>query len=127
MSLRPVVFACFAAGVATAMSLAAQTAPQTPPAPSPPQQPPIRVETNFVRVDVYPTKDGKPLAGLKAEDFEVLEDGVVQQIKSFEHIVITPSGPPETRREPSSQRDMLQQAANPRARVFVIFLDTWDV
>ena len=85
------------------------------------------METNFVRVDVYPTKDGKPLQGLKAEDFEVLEDGVVQQIKSFEHIVITPAGPSETRREPSSQRDMLQQAANPRSRVFVIFLDTWNV
>ena len=120
MSLRPVAFLCFAAAT---VSLAAQT----PPAPAPPQQPPIRVETNFVRVDVYPTKDGKPLAGLKAEDFEVLEDGVVQQIKSFEHVVIAPAGPPETRREPSSQRDMMQQATNPRSRVFVIFLDTWNV
>ena len=78
-------------------------------------------------MDVYPTKDGKPLQGLKVEDFEVLEDGVVQQIKSFEHVVISPAGPPETRREPSSQRDMMQQATNPRSRVFVIFLDTWNV
>ena len=118
---------CVAAGIATAISLAAQTSPQTPAAPPPPQQPPIRVETNFVRVDAYPTKDGKPLTGLKAEDFEVLEDGVVQQIKSFEHVVITPAGPSETRREPSSQRDMMQLATNPRSRVFVIFLDTWNV
>jgi VWFA-related protein len=125
MRIRPVASFCLATAIATAISLAAQTSPQTPPAPS--QQPPIRVETNFVRVDVYPTKDGKPLPGLKAEDFEVLEDGVVQQIKSFEHVVIAPAGPPETRREPSSQRDMMQQATNPRSRVFVIYLDTWNV
>jgi len=29
-------------------------------------------------------------------------------VKSFEHVVITPAGPSETRREPSSQRDMMQ-------------------
>lgn len=114
--------ACILGGTAIAISIAAQT-----PAPAPSQQPPIRVETNFVRVDVYPTKDGKPVPGLKAEDFEVLEDGVVQQIKSFEHVLISPAGPQAERREPSSQRDMLQQATNPRSRVFVIFLDTWNV
>ena len=108
--------------VATAIAVAAQT-----PTPTPSQQPPIRVETNFVRVDVYPTRDGKPVSGLKAEDFEVLEDGVVQQIKSFEHVMISPAGPQADRREPSSQRDMMQQATNPRSRVFVIFLDTWNV
>ena len=68
-----------------------------------------------------------PCRDSRLEDFEVLEDGVAQQIKTFEHIVITPAGPPETRREPSSQRDMIQQATNPRSRVFVIFLDTWNV
>ena len=122
--LRPSVLliSCVVGAAIIGIPTAAQT-----PAPAPSQQPPIRVETNFVRVDVYPTKDGKPLAGLKAEDFEVLEDGVVQQIKTFEHVLISPAGPQAERREPSSQRDMMQQAANPRSRVFVIFLDTWNV
>jgi hypothetical protein len=42
------------------------------------QQQPIRVGTNFVRVDVYPTKDGRIVDGLQAADFDVLEDGVLQ-------------------------------------------------
>ncbi len=107
-----------------------QTPPsQQQPQPQPPQpQPPVfRTEANFVRVDVYPLKDGKPVQGLKLEDFEVLEDGVAQKIESFEHVVIRSAGPQETRREPSSQRESLQEAANPRNRVFVIFLDTTHV
>jgi VWFA-related protein len=87
----------------------------------------FRTEANFVRVDVYPLKDGKPLQGLKLEDFEIFEDGAAQKIEAFEHVVIRSAGPQETRREPSSQRESLQEAANPRTRVFVIFLDTTHV
>ena len=92
-----------------------------------PQPPVFRTETNFVRVDVYPLKDGKPLQDLKLEDFEIFEDGVAQKIEAFEHVVIRSAGPQETRREPSSQRESQQEAANPRNRVFVIFLDTANV
>ena len=87
-----------------------------------PQQP-IRVGTNFVRVDAYPTKDGRIVEGLQAADFEVLEDGVPQKIESFEHVVAT-IGPHSARTEPSSQREMIQALANPRNRVFLIFLDS---
>ena len=87
------------------------------------QQPTFRTGTNYVRVDVFPMKDGKPLQGLTAEDFEVLEDGVRQRIEAFEHVLITPAGPQASRREPSSQREALQEAANPRNRVFIFFLD----
>ena len=126
----------------TAIGIAAQsggTAQQTPPPPqtsSPqqtqqtpqqPQPPVFRTETNFVRVDAYPLRDGKPLQDLKLEDFEIFEDGVAQKIEAFEHVVIRSAGPQETRREPSSQRESLQEAANPRNRVFVIFLDTTHV
>jgi len=86
-----------------------------------PQQP-IRVGTNFVRVDVYPTRNGRVVDGLVAADFEVLEDGVPQKIETFEHFLPT-LGPQSARTEPSSQRDMLQALTNPRARVFVLFLD----
>ncbi len=107
------VLACVVAGL-----LAAQS---QPPLPAQPQQP-IRVGTSFVRVDVYPTRDGQIVDGLRAEDFEVLEEGTPQKIESFEHVV-APRGPQTARTEPSSQREMMQALTNPRARVFLLFLD----
>ena len=86
------------------------------------QQQPIRVGTNFVRVDVYPTKDGRIVDGLLAPDFELLEDGVPQKIETFEHVVPT-IGPHTARTEPSTQREMQQAVANGRNRLFLIFLD----
>ncbi len=101
----------------------AQTPPEKPQDPA--EQPPkFRVEANFVRVDAYPLRDGKPVLDLKAEDFEVFEDGVAQKIESFEHVVVRPAGPQDGRVEVSSQRESQQAAANPRNRVFVIFIDT---
>jgi VWFA-related protein len=80
-----------------------------------------------VRVDVYPMRGGRPVDGLTIEDFEVLEDGVRQKIEAFEHVVISAAGPQETRHDPSSQREALQEAANPRSRVLLFFLDTPNV
>jgi VWFA-related protein len=88
-----------------------------------PQQPRFRTEANFVRVDAYPTKNGSPVLDLKAEEFEIFEDGKPQRIESFEHVVVRPAGPQTERIDPGSQRAMLQAAENPRNRVFVIFLD----
>src|SRR4051794_21168497 len=51
-----------------------------------PQQPPItfRAETNYVEVDTRVLdRDGKFVPGLKAEDFEVFEDGKPQKVSSF--------------------------------------------
>ncbi len=87
------------------------------------QRPTFRAGANFVRVDVYPTRDGKPVLDLALRDFEVAEDGVAQKLEAFEHVVVRPAGPQTERVEPSSTREMLQAAANPRHRVFVIFLD----
>jgi VWFA-related protein len=87
------------------------------------QRPTFRTEANFVRVDAYPTKSGIPVLDLRAEDFELFEDGVLQKLETFEHVVVRPAGPQTERIEPGSQREMLQAAANPRNRVFVIFLD----
>ena len=113
-----------------ASSLAAFVAGQSQqPPPEKPQdtaqQPPrFRVDANFVRVDAYPLRDGKPVLDLKAEQFEVFEDGVAQKVETFEHVVVRPAGPQGERVEPSSQRESLLAASNPRNRVFVIFLDT---
>jgi VWFA-related protein len=90
-------------------------------------QPTFRTEANFVRVDVFATQGGVPIADLSAGDFEVLEDGTPQKIETFEHVVVRPAGAQETRTEPDSQRQGNQMAEDPRARVFVIFLDTYHV
>jgi VWFA-related protein len=86
-------------------------------------RPAFRTETNFVRVDAYALQDGVPVHDLRAEDFEVLEDGVPQKVQSFEHVLITAAGPQDSRIEPNSVREGEQAAAQPRNRVFIIFLD----
>ncbi len=91
------------------------------------QRPTFRSEANFVRVDVYPTRDGKPVTDLGTADFQISEDGVPQKIETFEHVVVRPAGAEAERIEPNSQRDMLQAIENPRHRVFVIFLDPVNV
>jgi VWFA-related protein len=99
--------------------------PQAPPAqPQQPPRPVFRAGANFVRVDVYATKDGQAVTDLKAEDFEVLEDGVAQKVETFEHVRISTGGVPAARVEPRTILESRAMAADPRARVFVIFLDT---
>lgn len=93
----------------------------------PPQQPPFRTATNLVRVDAYPSKDGRIIPGLTAADFELLEDGVLQKIDSFEYVEFPQNNPVETRRDPNSQRDGFQLAADPTYRVFVVYLDNLHV
>ena len=111
------------ASILTVTGAAAPRAGQQKPA-APEQQPPVfRTEANFVRVDAFPTKDGRPVHGLIAGDFELFEDGVLQKIESFEHVVITTGTPAEARVEPNSVRDAERMAANPRNRVFVVYLD----
>jgi VWFA-related protein len=52
------------------------------------QQPTFSARTEMVRVDVLVTEKGQPLRGLQPADFEVLDNGVPQQIElaSFEQI-----------------------------------------
>ena len=122
--------------VLAAASLAAQQPSSPAPQPPPPQprataddQPPprFRTDANYVRVDVYPTKDGTPVEDLRAEDFELLENGVKQQVQAFERVVISPAGPQSMRVEANTVPGGEQMAANPRNRVFVIFLDMPNV
>ena len=46
----------------------------------------VRISTNLVQIDAVVTKDGKPVRDLKAEDFEIYEDGRKQAITSFAYI-----------------------------------------
>jgi VWFA-related protein len=55
----------------------------------------IRVETDLIPFEVTVTdKDGKPVRGLKAEDFRIFEDGVERPIDFFEPIKKTDESRP---------------------------------
>jgi VWFA-related protein len=127
-------------GVAAVIQIPVATSPQQSPPPSTqstaqqqPQQPQprpprFRAGTNLVRVDVYATtKDGTPVQDLTADDLEVYEDNAPQKIDTFEHIVVTPAGPAAGLVEPTSVTAANQAAADPRRRVFVIYLDNQHV
>jgi VWFA-related protein len=114
---------CALGAVLLAQASGASQPPASPP-PQQPQPPPrFRAETNLVRVDVYATKDGVALQDLNAEDFEVYEDNAPQKIDSFEHIVVRTGGSQEERSEPASVTAANALAADPRRRVFVVYLD----
>jgi VWFA-related protein len=88
-------------------------------------QPTFRTGANYVRVDMYASVDGKSVEDLTADEVEVLEDGVPQKVEAFEHVRVRPAGAQESRREPNTVEQSRQMAAEARARVFVIFLDTY--
>ena len=105
----------------SAVSVAAQ---QTQPPTQAQQRPVFRGGTHFVRVDAYPTgKDGKIVEGLEAEDFEILEDGKPQAIESFDFLKFDTFTPEAERRDPVSQRAGFDMAADPRYRLFVVYVD----
>jgi VWFA-related protein len=81
--------------VAAGLSLAPVSVPaQQQPAPAPAQQQPpptnptfvLRAQSNVVRIDVQVTDgSGKPIKGLRADQFEVTDDGKLQKISSFSY------------------------------------------
>lgn len=112
----------FVSGV-LGVAVAQPQQPQPPPPLAAQQRPVFRGGTHFIRVDAYPTQDGKIVEGLAAEDFEVLEDGKPQKIDSFDFVRFDTFTPDAERRDPSSQREGFDLAADPRYRLFVIFSD----
>ena len=87
------------------------------------QRPVFRGGTHFVRVDAYPVRDGKIVEGLEPADFEVLEDGKPQTVESLDFVRFDTLTPEAERYEPRTQREGFDMAADPRNRVFVIFID----
>jgi len=99
-----------------AVSLSAQTRQN---------QPTFRAGAAYIRVDMYATRDGKAVEDIQANEVEIFEDGVPQKIEAFEHVRVRTGIPQELRVEPKGVEESRQMAADPRARVFVIFLDTY--
>jgi len=112
---------------ASALAVAASSFVAFSQAPTPQPPPTFRTEANYVRVDIYPTKDDAPVTDLTQGDFEVLESGAPQKIEQFEHVTIRAAGPQDTRMEPNTVRESLAMAQSSRARLIVLFLDTYHV
>jgi len=109
--------------------------PQTPAAEQPAGQdaatsgqPVFRTGINFVRVDVIATdRQGQPVTDLSQSDFEVFEDGKPQAVETFRLIKIDPVSPEYTTRAIRTREDEETAAADENARIFVFFLDDYNV
>jgi VWFA-related protein len=96
--------------------------------PAPPAQlEPFRTEVNYIRVDMYPTADGKPVTDLRQDEIEIFDEGAPQKIDRFEHVLVRGARSQEGRREPSTVAEMREAVQDVRARLFVLFLDTEHV
>jgi VWFA-related protein len=80
------------------------------------------------RVQALPKRaatKGRPVTDLRKEDVEILEDGVPQRIETFELIVSRAPGSAVERAEPRTVAESNDAAADPRTRLFVLFLDSY--
>ena len=119
-----IVVACVLFVAARGPSPVTTAAQQGQPPTQAQQRPVFRGGTHFIRVDAYPTTpDGKIVEGLKPEDFEIFEDGKPQAIESFDFIKFETFTPEAERRDPISQRAGFDMAADPRYRLFVVYVD----
>lgn len=82
---------------------AQQPSPQNPPPVTPPSNPPgqdddsegvVKIGTSLVQIDAVVTdRDGKIVRGLKAEDFEIYENGKRRDIDHFSFVDVNPAAP----------------------------------
>src|SRR5262245_19513795 len=91
------------------------------------EQPRFRGGTNLVRIDAYVSKDGAAVSDLTAADFEVFEDDKPQTIEGFQLVARRPPSPQPTRPDPTSVAAMREAVADPDARLFTLFFDTFHV
>ena len=108
-------------GGVVAIAVIAGVAAQSQQPPPAAQTPVFRAGANYVRVDAYPTLDGKVIRGLTKDDFELLEDGKPQTIAAAE--LVTFDAPDDSRGSMLSAREGLELAADPHNRVVVVVID----
>lgn len=90
------------------------------------QVPRFRAGANLVRVDAYVSLDGVAVTDLKPGDVEIFEDDKPQRIETFELIAARAPNPQSERTNPTTVRDMRQEAHH-AARVFTLFFDRFHV
>ncbi len=126
----------FAGASGHAQSAASQAAGggQPPPEASQsaePQTPVFRAGVNFVRVDVIVTdKNGNPVADLKPDDFEIVEQKTPQKVETFKLIWLDGgmlAGADAPPRQIRTDSDEETEAAKDDVRLFAVFLDDYHV
>ncbi len=89
------------------------------------QEPIIKLEVRLVQIEVRVTQDGKPVRGLAREDFELKEDGDLQEVSRLE-FVAAPEPPAPANRAPSSMPDStdppIEQASPGRGALTWIYI-----
>jgi VWFA-related protein len=107
-------------GVSLCVALAAAAILAAQDQGSSPQQPTFRTSIQSVRVDLYVTRDGKPVTDLRRDEIQLVEDGTPQAIQTFEQLTVAP----HTAAEPAlrTRDESRQSATDPRARLFVVFV-----
>ena len=137
---RSWLFASAALAVSVALSASA-TSGQNPPtsggqkpeAGQNPQQPPkpvFRTGAELVRVDVAVLdKNGVPVPSLTPADFELQEDGVAQEIKTFQYVQNVGQTTPgdEVSLTIRSRSHAAAEAAKDNVRLFLIFWDEYHI
>ena len=115
------------------VGLAQQQEPPPPPeqeAEQAPPQPTFRTGIDFVRVDVIVTDgDGNPVLDLEASDFEVYEDGKLQEVETFRVVEVTGELAPgeQAPRQIRTTNDEETEANRDDVRVFVLYMDDYHV
>ncbi|MGD9588903.1 MAG: VWA domain-containing protein [Pyrinomonadaceae bacterium] len=67
---------------------------------------PVKITTNLIQVDVSVVgKDGKPVRGLRAEDFRVFQDGREQKISAVTYVDEADQNGPAVRPRPSGNEE----------------------
>src|SRR4051812_10955386 len=90
------------------------------------QTPTFRGSAVLVTVDAYPQQNGQIVEGLKPEDFDVFEDGKPKKVENFDFVRVEPALP-AARVDPNTIGEARALAADPKNRLFVVFLDTYHV
>ncbi len=91
------------------------------------QLPVFRGGAVLVTVDAYPEQAGRVVDGLKAADFKIFEDGKPQQIEAFDFVRVEPEPAETARVDPTTVRQSVTEAADAKNRLFVAFLDQYNV
>src|SRR5687767_1145797 len=94
----PIQRSAFVASVGAALICAAVAAAQPPQNPTPaphPNRQVFRLGVELVQVDAVVTDArGRHITDLTAEDFEVLQDGRLQQVSTFAYVPTNPASVP---------------------------------
>jgi VWFA-related protein len=105
---------------------------QDPPPQTPGQLPPVfRGEVDLIRLDVSVLeRDRRPVTGLTAADFTVIEDGVPQKIAAFSEVIVADRDPKPTAwmRHAGvdiATNDLVDQLGD--GRPYAIVMDDWTI